>query len=516
MKLRTQLILAFLLLSVVPLSGVTVYSYVASQRAFRRAVEAEAWALAEDMSSRLDAVAHELSGRIERMRQRSREPGGSAYQKARLDALAVAEQSELRSLLLTVLSGSQHQPGAIPFALDADRKVYAPDPADLTTLQALGLTLVTGPEARISSAGSGDWVVVARRDPESGLTLGVARPVGESLREIRRTAVRNLAYGLGMVGLALLGILPLSRGMSRNLATLTDGAERLARGDLDAQVPMLSGKEFGRLAATFNRLAKDLRKHQEHLLQEERLHKELEMCRRIQEELLPRAPLRLPFAEANGVSIPAREVGGDFFNYFRLAEGEAALMVGDVSGKGLPAALLMANVQATLRARLPLENDLAELATRLDDEMAASTPGATYLTLFLAVLDGRGGVLRYVSAGHNTQVGVRADGRLEGLESTGRPLGLLPGGGYEERRVALGAGDGLFLFTDGLVDAENDGGEAFGMGRLEALLLEERQSDVARLLARVDEALRTHRGGVDAADDATMVVLRMGQAHGSA
>jgi serine phosphatase RsbU (regulator of sigma subunit) len=516
MKLRTQLILAFLLLSVAPLSGVTVYSYVSSQRAFRRAVAVEGGALAEDMSSRLDAVAHELSGRIARMRQRSREPRGSAYEKARLDALAAAEQAELRSILLTVLSGSQRQPGGIPFALDADRKLYAPDPADLKTLQALGLTLVTGREPRITSAGEGDWVVVARRDPESGLTLGVARPVGESLREIRRTAVRNLAYGLGMVGLALLGILPLSRRMTRHLATLTEGAERLARGDLDAQVPMLSGQEFGRLAATFNRLARDLRAHQEHLLQEERLHKELEMCRRIQEELLPRAPLRLPFAEAKGLSIPAREVGGDFFNYFGLADGEAALLVGDVSGKGLPAALLMANVQATLRARLPLGGDLAGLAARLDDEMAASTPAATYLTLFLAVLDGRGGVLRYVSAGHNTQVGLRADGRLEGLESTGRPLGLLPGGGYEERRVALAEGDGLFLFTDGLVDAENEGGESFGMGRLEALLVEERESDVARLLARVDQAVRAHRGGVDAADDATMVVLRVGRTHDSA
>src|SRR5258708_39668432 len=96
------------------------------------------------------------------------------------------------------------------------------------------------------------------------------------------------------------------------------------------------------------------------------------------------------------------------------------------------------------------------------------------------------------------------------MESTGRPLGRLPGGGYEERRVALGAGDGLFLFTDGLVEAENEGGEAFGMGRLEALLLEERQSNLARVLARVDEALRAHCGGMDASDDATMVVLRVG------
>ena len=118
-------------------------------------------------------------------------------------------------------------------------------------------------------------------------------------------------------------------------------------------------------------------------------------------------------------------------------------------------------------------------------------------------------MLRYVNAGHNTQFGLRRDGRVEGLESTGRPLGLLPGGGYEERRLAVGPGDGLFLFTDGLVEAENAEGEAFGTERLEALLCEERQSDLARLLARIDQALRAHRGGIEAADDATMVVMRV-------
>jgi sigma-B regulation protein RsbU (phosphoserine phosphatase) len=515
MTLRTQLVLAFLLLSVVPLSGVTVYTYISSQRAFRQAVAAEAGALAEDMTSRLDAVAHELAGRIERMRERSRETRSSAYEKARRDALATAEHAELSSLLLAVLSGTQRQPGGIPFALDADGKLYAPEPADLSTLQGLGLTLNAGSDPPVAFGGHGDWVVVARREAESGVTLGVARPVGESLREIRRTAVRNLGYGLGMVSLALLGILPLSRRMTRHLDSLTEGAERMARGDLEVEVPVPSGKEFARLAQTFNRMARDLRTHQEHLLQEERLHKELEMCRRIQEELLPRGALRFPFAEAKGVSVPAREVGGDFFNYFGVGEGEAALLVGDVSGKGLPAALLMANLQATLRARLPLEGDLARLAARLDDEMAASAPASAYLTLFIAVLDGHG-VLRYVNAGHNTQFGLRREGRVEGLESTGRPLGLLPGGGYEERRLALATGDGLFLFTDGLVEAENARGEAFGTQRLEALLLEERASDLGRLLARVDEALRTHRGGVEAADDATMVVMRVGGAAPSA
>src|SRR5258708_28860322 len=114
MKLRTQLILAFLLLSVVPLSGVTVYSYVSSQRAFRRAVAVEAGALAEDMSSRLDAVAHQLSGRIARMRQRSRDTHRSAHEKARPDALPAAQQAGLRSLLLTVPSRTPRQPRGVP------------------------------------------------------------------------------------------------------------------------------------------------------------------------------------------------------------------------------------------------------------------------------------------------------------------------------------------------------------------------------------------------------------------
>jgi sigma-B regulation protein RsbU (phosphoserine phosphatase) len=234
------------------------------------------------------------------------------------------------------------------------------------------------------------------------------------------------------------------------------------------------------------------------------------MCRRIQEDLLPRAGLRVPFAEIQGISIPAREVGGDFFNYFALSADQAAVLVGDVSGKGVPAALLMANLQATLRARLPLERDLARLASELDREIDASTPLEAYLTLFVGVLDGRERALRYVNAGHNAPYLLRAAGGLLALESTGRPLGLLPDGGYEQRSVALAEGDLLFLFTDGLVEAENEAGEPFGSARLEALLLRERGVGPGELLARVDDAVRGFRGSVEPADDATMVVLRVG------
>ena len=119
-------------------------------------------------------------------------------------------------------------------------------------------------------------------------------------------------------------------------------------------------------------MASRLSDHEKQVVERERLRRELEMCRRIQEELLPGTSGRLPFADVRALSIPARELGGDFFNYFALPDGSAALLMGDVSGKGVPAALLMANLQATLRARLPVESDLVKLARCLDEELEAA------------------------------------------------------------------------------------------------------------------------------------------------
>jgi serine phosphatase RsbU (regulator of sigma subunit) len=504
MRLRTQLAIAFFALAVLPLFGVTLYAWHDSQRAFRQAVAAEAGAFAAEMSTRVEAVADELKARLQHMKGRPEGGEESPYQKARREALAAAEGEQLRLLLRAILSGAERRQGAIPFARDAEGKVYAPDPADEILLEQLGQ--VPGRPATRSDAG--DWVVAERPDPATGTVIAVARPVGPALQEFRRSAVRNLVLGLGLALVALLGILPLSHRMTRHLASLNEGAQRLAAGDLDVRVPVPHGREFRHLAETFNRLARDLRLNQERLLEQERLRKELEIGRRIQTALLPRGALRGSFAEVGGVSIPAREVGGDFFNYFPLGEGEVAILVGDVSGKGVPAALLMASLQATIRARLGLERDLPRLVDALDREMAKEEPLAPYYTLFLAVLEGGSGRLRYVNAGHNTQFVLRHDGLAEPLSSTGRPPGLYPGGGYEERVAVLGHGDAVFLFTDGLVETEDETGEPFGMSRLEALLKVHRGHELMALLDQVDAAVRGHRGPAEAADDATMVALR--------
>jgi flagellar L-ring protein precursor FlgH len=242
----------------VPLTGVSVYSYIASQRAFRKAVEAEAGALAEQMSSQTEEVVRELGDRIRRMRERTSDGAEpSAYETARRDALASAEQSEMRQVLHSVVSTPERQQGSIPFAIDTANQIYTTDPDDLPKVQGLGL--VPAAPGGLSTPNRQDWVVVMRRDSASGISVGVARPVGAALQEIRRTAARNLAFGAGMITLALLGVLPVSRRMTRHLASLTEGAERLAQGDLDVRVAVPRGAEFGRLAETFNRMARDLR-----------------------------------------------------------------------------------------------------------------------------------------------------------------------------------------------------------------------------------------------------------------
>ena len=210
------------------------------------------------------------------------------------------------------------------------------------------------------------------------------------------------------------------------------------------------------------------------------------MCRRIQEELLPRASYRFPFGEAEGLSIPAREVGGDFFNYFPVQSEQAAILVGDVSGKGVAAALLMANLQATLSARLPLEADLVRLAERLDREIDEGTPGALYLTLFVAVVDGVSGLVRYVNAGHNPPVVLRSDGAVESLHPTGRPLGLFAG-----RRLRRGpdhapTGRRALPLHRRARGSRRPSGEPFGSPKLEALLVGARGESPTGLLARVE------------------------------
>ncbi len=420
----------------------------------------------------------------------------------------VIAHMKTKEMVRRVLRRDGVRPADVVFALDQTGRLHTPDPNNRGRLEKVGIK--AGPAANLKTAKfPEDWIVATVDESGSGMTFGIARPIGDSLKEIRNTSLRNLGFGLGFIGVALLGIFPLSKRITRDLGILTAGVEKLSSGDLNARVPVNSKDEFGTLASAFNKMAEDLTLHQARVIEQERLQKEIEMCRRIQEEMLPREPLKVPCAEAKGVSLPARQVGGDFFNYFLLPDGEIAVLVGDVSGKGVPAALLMANFQATLQARLQTERDLARLARDLDMEISRQTEPQTFVTLFMSIIGQDGKTIRWVNAGHNPQFLLREDGAITALESTGRPLGLLPGSEFEEGQTELRGGDSLFLYTDGLVEATNAAGEEFGTERLAAILVNERAGRVDKVIADLVEAVTLHREGQEAGDDATMLALRI-------
>ena len=470
----------------------------------RAAAEAGMKAAAEALAaSRTDAVAAgEMQMQVEGRRvEIAVKKGGKLLGKANATL-------NLDRTLGTVLQLARRDQGEIPFAIDRRGGLYTPEASQKPLLQSIEIDR----HAKLAASGRprrvGEWLIVAR-EAGSGLTFGIARPMGAPLREIRRASVRTLSLGLLVIGLALVGIVPISHRMTRHLTSLTHGVKQLAGGDFRARVPVKSTDEFGALAAAFNQMAEDLERNQALVVEKERLQREMELSRQIQTEMLPRTGLRLGAAEINGISIPAREVGGDFFNYFVLPDGRLALLVGDVSGKGVSAALLMANVQATLRARLPLETNLASLAAGLDREIDKTTPRGVFFTLFIGILESDGRTLRYVNAGHNPQFVVRANGGCIALSSTGLPIALFPDHGYTEAAVDILPGDLLFFYTDGLVEAENEAGDMFGAERLQAILAANRSSGIEFVLQHVEQSVREFRGHHEALDDATMMALRL-------
>jgi serine phosphatase RsbU (regulator of sigma subunit) len=419
---------------------------------------------------------------------------------------AVNAEINLPNVLMTVFSSMPRGQGEVPFAVGKDARIYTPTDADRRTIEELS------PASRPDGASMlGEWVVVITKDPTgSGLRLGIASPVGNSLNELRHTAGRNAALGLLFIGLAIGGIVPLSGRLTRNLSTLTEGVKRIAHGDYSTRVQLTSKDEIGQLAGAFNQMAADVEEHQRAVVEQERIRHELALGRQIQHDMQPHEPLRLGLTEIQGVSVPAREVGGDFFNYFALPNGQVALLVGDVSGKGVGAALLMANIQASLRTRFALGQDLSAIADAIDRDIESNSPGQMYATLFMGILDPAKRRLRYVNAGHNPQFVLRNAGGLDRLGATGLPVGLLSGRGYAEREVQLGAGDLIYFYTDGCVETENEAGDMFGAEKLEAVLVASHVQSPNDVLQNVERGLKAFRGKAEPFDDATMMAVRVG------
>ena len=238
------------------------------------------------------------------------------------------------------------------------------------------------------------------------------------------------------------------------------------------------------------------------------LGRELEQAAEIQQRLLPASPPEVAGFDLAGYNLPCRSVGGDYYDFFPYPDGKLGLVVADVAGKGMPAALLVSSLQARVQVLSEEVTDLARWMARLNRLMATSCPSSRFITLFFAVLDPATGAVAYSNAGHNPPLVVRSGGEVELLDVGGMVLGLMPAAPYRAGACEVRPADMLILYSDGVTEAVSPEGGEFGEERLTRLVVENRRLPAARIAEEVTTALAAWTGGKPPTDDVTLVVAK--------
>jgi sigma-B regulation protein RsbU (phosphoserine phosphatase) len=301
--------------------------------------------------------------------------------------------------------------------------------------------------------------------------------------------------------------LVVARMVGFRLKQLVDGVRAIARGNYNVRVNIETRDEIGELARSFNEMAPAL-------LERERIKESLNLAMQIQQRLLPGTAPDFPGLDVAGMSRYCDETGGDYYDYFTITCQETprlGLAVGDVSGHGIPSALLMVSVRGFLRSRLALPGCLGEVVTDVNRLVAADTfGGGTFMTFLFLVVDPLTGVLRWVRAGHDPAMVYDPESdTFEELFGAGLPLGVVADTRYEEAAHApLMPGQILFLGTDGIWETRSPSGEMFGKDRLRAVLRGARDASAPEIVSAVVEAVDGFREGERQRDDVTMIVLK--------
>jgi serine phosphatase RsbU (regulator of sigma subunit) len=255
-------------------------------------------------------------------------------------------------------------------------------------------------------------------------------------------------------------------------------------------------------------VAQLVRQQQQQAQERERIEQELRVARLIQQTLLPKSLPDLPGYDVAAYYQPAREVGGDFYDFLDLEDGRFGLVVGDVTDKGVPAALVMATTRTLLRASAQRLDSPGEVLRRVNEVIVQDIPPNMFITCLYAILDSETGLLTYANAGHDLPYRRKASaGGAEELRATGMPLGLLPGMEYEEKEIVLERGDSVLFYSDGLVEAHDPQREMFGFPRLQGLVAGHRTGGEAMVNFLLSELSRFTGEAWEQEDDITLVTL---------
>ena len=306
----------------------------------------------------------------------------------------------------------------------------------------------------------------------------------------------------------------LSRTITGAVHELYQATLRVKEGDFSYRIPVSGKDQLAELGGSFNTMTGNLGRLIAVAKENERLQSELEIAREVQAQLFPRAVPSLRGLKLAGVCQPARSVSGDYYDFLTISEGAVAFAIGDVAGKGISAALLMAAIQSNMRTQLTATNgngrdriSTASLVSNLNRQLYANTAPEKYATFFFALYDDAEHLVTYTNAGHLPPLVVSRRG-VEPLQVTGTVVGAFPSAVYEEQTVALEPGDILVAYTDGMVEPENVYGEMYGEERLHDLLERHAGADSDEIIARAMEAVVQWTGSSELQDDMTMLVAR--------
>jgi sigma-B regulation protein RsbU (phosphoserine phosphatase) len=243
-------------------------------------------------------------------------------------------------------------------------------------------------------------------------------------------------------------------------------------------------------------------------LERERLERELALASEIQQRFQPTAPPHVDGYELQGISFPCYEIGGDYYDFIEREDGRLVIALGDVSGKGTAAALLMSSLHAAVHAQSASHDSLVATISAVNRYLADNIPANRFVTLFYAELDPDSGALSFLNAGHNPPLIVHAAGTVEQLASGGLPLGIKRDAEYREGRTQLQRGDVLVIYSDGVTEAVSPTGEEFGATRLYEVVARNVNASAAGIRDRIESSLTKFAQGTSAADDITLVIVK--------
>jgi serine phosphatase RsbU (regulator of sigma subunit) len=420
-----------------------------------------------------------------------------------------------------VLGGATEDRSEVPFALDREGTLYTRNNQERAQLDNLAIPQLVRNGQPVKNIKG--WIVSTSVDPQSGLKIGVARPM-DNLDELRNTAARNFGLGMGLIALALVGIVPLSNHMTRDVKLVTEGAERIAHGDLMTRLPVKTKNEFGQLARAFNRMAEDLSIQQQLLVEQERTRKEqelqqrllavdnerktneLEEARRFQLSMLPK---EVPKHESYDVAVftrTATEVGGDYYD-FHVAAPKLSVTIGDATGHGAKAGT-MVTVVKTLFAGYDGDTAPAVFLADAAEKIKRMDLGRMAMALSLGRFDN--GTLTIASAGMPPVLVHRAGtAEVEEIALNATPLGTY-GSDYPQADVTLASGDTVLFLTDGFPELMNHAGQQLGYtGALDAFASAAAAPTADGVIAALADTARGWHGDAPPNDDVTFVVVRV-------